>query len=69
MTTVLVFLGAVVALTVAVFVVVGWRDRRRSTSAEDAAAARAATSVQERYAAERHGVQGEVWRSGQTPNG
>ncbi|WP_128763505.1 hypothetical protein [Micromonospora sp. MW-13] len=69
MTTVMVFLGAAVALAVAAFVLVSWRDRRRQSGPEDSAAAREAASTQERYAAERHGAQGEVWQRGQTPQG
>lgn len=63
----LVIFGSALALAVAAFVVVAWRDRRRQSAPEDSAAAREAASTQERYAAERHGVQGEVWRRGQTP--
>ncbi|WP_139307158.1 hypothetical protein [Micromonospora pattaloongensis] len=56
-----------VVLLIAAFVIVAWRDRKRLSSPEDSAAARDATSTQERYAAERHGAQGEVWRRGQNP--
>ncbi|MFD0783380.1 hypothetical protein ACFQZ8_05515 [Micromonospora azadirachtae] len=52
----------------AAFVFVGWRDRKRLSSAEDSAAARDATAARERCAVERHVVQGEVWRRGQIPN-
>ncbi|MFJ1542420.1 hypothetical protein ACIODS_28160 [Micromonospora chalcea] len=52
-------------LVVGAFVAVSVRDRRRMSSAEDSAAARVARCDQERYAAERHGMQGEVWRRGQ----
>ncbi|MEU5946191.1 hypothetical protein ABZ793_11585 [Micromonospora sp. NPDC047465] len=55
------------ALLIAAFVFVGWRDRKRFSSPEDSASARDARSTQERYAAERHAVQGEVWRRGQNP--
>ncbi|MEU8262484.1 hypothetical protein AB0C02_17860 [Micromonospora sp. NPDC048999] len=68
MTAVLVSLVVFIVLLVAVFGFIGWRDRKRLSSPEDSAAARDARSDQERYAAERHGVQGEVWRRGQTPN-
>ncbi|MEU5723590.1 hypothetical protein [Micromonospora sp. NPDC047738] len=54
---------------IGLFVFVGWRDRKRLSSREDAEAARDARSTQERYAAERHGVQGEVWRRGQGSSG
>ncbi len=66
MMTVMIVLGTAAALAVAAFVVVAWRDRRRESGREDAAAAREAAGTQQRYAAERHGVQGEVWRR-QTP--
>ncbi|MER5701246.1 hypothetical protein ABT023_04705 [Micromonospora sp. NPDC002296] len=69
MTTVMVIFGSALALAVAAFVVVAWRDRRRQSTPEDSAAAREAASTQERYAAERHGTQGEVWQRGQTPQG
>ncbi|TDC36270.1 hypothetical protein E1211_13880 [Micromonospora sp. 15K316] len=69
MTLVVVLLVVLVVLLVGAFVFVGWRDRERLSSAEDVAAARDAASVQERHAAERHGVQGEVWRRGQAGNG
>ncbi|MEU4779092.1 hypothetical protein [Micromonospora sp. NPDC023633] len=68
MTAVVVALTVFVVLLIAAFVFVGWRDRKRLSSHEDSAAARDAASAQARYAAERHGAQGEVWRSGQTPN-
>ncbi|NBE80674.1 hypothetical protein [Micromonospora rubida] len=67
MTTVMIVFGSALALAVAAFVVVAWRDRRRQSTPEDSAAAREAASTQERYAAERHGAQGEVWQRGQTP--
>ena len=44
----------VAVLVVASIVYVGWRDRRRLTSAEDSAAHRVATSEAARYAAEGH---------------
>ncbi|MGW1058454.1 hypothetical protein [Micromonospora rubida] len=69
MTTVLVIFGSALALAVAAFAVVAWRDRQRQSTPEDSAAARAAASTQERYAAERHGAQGEVWQRGRTPEG
>ncbi|MEU4679967.1 hypothetical protein [Micromonospora sp. NPDC023737] len=68
MTLVVVSVVVFVVLLVAAFVFVGWRDRERLSSAEDSAAARDAAAVQERHAAERHVVQGEVWRRGQIPN-
>ncbi|WP_157746581.1 hypothetical protein [Micromonospora inositola] len=67
MATVLVSLGVAVALMIAAFVFVGWRDRRRLSSPEDSAAAREAAAAQERYAAERYGDQGELWRRGKSP--
>ncbi|MFI1193240.1 hypothetical protein ACH4T9_08265 [Micromonospora sp. NPDC020750] len=69
MTTVMVIFGSALALAVAAFVVVAWRDRRRQSTPEDSAAAREAASTQERYAAERHGAQGEVWQRGQNSQG
>jgi hypothetical protein len=69
MTAVVVSLAVFVVVLLAAFVFVGWRDRNRISSPEDSAAVREATSTQAQYAAERHGAQGEVWRSGQTPNG
>ncbi|MEU4380400.1 hypothetical protein AB0J85_15915 [Micromonospora echinofusca] len=66
MTTVVVILVVLVALSIGAFVLVGWRDRQRLSSSEDSAAVRDARADQERYAAERHGEQGEVWRRGQT---
>lgn len=68
MTVVVVFIVIFVLLLVAAFVFIGWRDRKRLSSADDSAAARDASAMRERYAAERHAVQGEVWRRGQTPN-
>ncbi|WFE57920.1 hypothetical protein [Micromonospora sp. WMMD712] len=65
MTTLAVLFGATLALIVGAFLVVAWRDRRRQSSPEDSAAARAAAADQQRYAAERHGRQGDVGRSGQ----
>ncbi|TDB74185.1 hypothetical protein [Micromonospora sp. KC723] len=58
---------AFAVVLIAAFVVVAWRDRKRLSSPEDSASARDARSTQERYAAERHAVQGEVWRRGQNP--
>ncbi|MCW3818534.1 hypothetical protein ONA91_29260 [Micromonospora sp. DR5-3] len=69
MTAVLVSVAVFVVLLIAVFVFVGWRDRNRLSSPEDSAAARDARAAQERHAAERHGVQGEVWRRGQNSSG
>ncbi|WP_328419611.1 hypothetical protein OG470_00425 [Micromonospora sp. NBC_00389] len=66
MTTMLIFLGAVVALIMVAFLAVGLRDRRRLSSPEDSAAAREATRTQERYAADRHGSQGDGRQRGQT---
>ncbi|MET7831778.1 hypothetical protein [Micromonospora sediminicola] len=54
-------------LMIGAFVLVARRDRARLSGPEDSTAARDARSEQERHAAERHGVQGEVWRRGQTP--
>ncbi|MDT0528169.1 hypothetical protein RM555_04070 [Micromonospora sp. DSM 115977] len=68
MTAVAVSLAVFVVVLIAAFVFVGWRDRNRLSSPEDSAAMRDAASTQARYAAERHGAQGEVWRSGQTSN-
>ncbi|MEV4810856.1 hypothetical protein [Micromonospora avicenniae] len=68
MTVVVVFIVVLVVLLVAAFVFVGWRDRERLSSADDSAAARDASAMREQSAAERHAVQGEVWRRGQTPN-
>ncbi|MEV6375520.1 hypothetical protein [Micromonospora musae] len=67
--TLVVVLVVLVVLLVAAFVFVGWRDRKRLSGAEDTAAARDAASIQEQHAAERHSVQGEVWRRGQAGNG
>ncbi|MER5332779.1 hypothetical protein [Micromonospora sp. NPDC002717] len=67
MKPVVVSLVAFAALLIAAFIFIGWRDRKRHSSPEDSAAARDARSTQERYAAERHAVQGEVWRRGQNP--
>ncbi|MCX4389011.1 hypothetical protein OG777_19045 [Micromonospora peucetia] len=67
MTAVVVSIAVLVVLLIAAFLLVGWRDRKRLSSHEDSAAARDAASARERYAAERHGAQGEVWRSGQIP--
>ncbi|MFF3851587.1 hypothetical protein [Micromonospora sp. NPDC002575] len=66
MMTVAVLFGSTLALIVGAFLLVAWRDRRRQSSPEDSAAAREAARTQQRYAAERHGSQGDVWRSGQT---
>ncbi|MEU8021788.1 MULTISPECIES: hypothetical protein [Micromonospora] len=66
MTTLMVLFGATLALIVSAFLVVAWRDRRRQSSPEDSAAAREAARTQQRYAAERHGSQGDVWRNGQS---
>ncbi|WP_433344605.1 hypothetical protein [Micromonospora sp. CA-111912] len=69
MTTVMVIFGLALVLGGAAFIVVAWRDRRRQPTPEDSAAAREAASTQERYAAERHGVQGDVWQRGQNSQG
>lgn len=66
MTTLVIVFGATLALIVGAFLVVAWRDRRRQSSPEDSAAAREAAGTQQRYAAERHGSQGDVWRNGQS---
>ncbi|SCE76606.1 hypothetical protein GA0070558_105213 [Micromonospora haikouensis] len=66
MTTLVIVLGSTLALIVGAFLVVAWRDRRRQSSPEDSAAAREAAGTQQRYAAERHGRQGDVWRNGQS---
>ncbi|MEU9510387.1 hypothetical protein AB0D32_29370 [Micromonospora sp. NPDC048170] len=68
MMAVVVSLAVFVVVLIVAFVFIGWRDRSRLSTPEDSAAVRDATSTQARYAAERHGAQGEVWRSGQTPN-
>ncbi|WP_174527683.1 hypothetical protein [Micromonospora maritima] len=60
-------LVVVAVLMIGAFVLVARRDRERLSGPEDTAAARDARSAQERHAAERHGIQGEVWRRGQTP--
>ncbi|WP_405104753.1 hypothetical protein OG559_16245 [Micromonospora sp. NBC_01405] len=65
MTTVMVVFGSALVLVGIAFIVVALRDRRRQSTPEDSAAAREAASTQERYAAERHGAQGEVWQRGQ----
>jgi FtsZ-interacting cell division protein ZipA len=64
MTTVWAILIIVAVLLVASLVYVGWRDRRRLSSADDQAASRTAASEAERHAAERHGQQGGVWDHG-----
>jgi type II secretory pathway pseudopilin PulG len=70
MMTTLVVLGIGMTLAAAAYGYVAWRDRRRLSSAEDSAAARTARSTQERYAAERHAAQGDVWNRGsRDPNG
>ncbi|MFG1885037.1 hypothetical protein [Micromonospora sp. NPDC049102] len=67
MKPVVVLLLTLATLLIVAFMFVGWRDRKRHSSPEDSAAAGDARSTQERYAAERHAVQGEVWRRGQNP--
>ncbi|MFC8846475.1 MULTISPECIES: hypothetical protein [unclassified Micromonospora] len=69
MKPVLVSLAVFAVLLIVTFVLVGWRDRRRLSSPEDSAAAREAKFTQERYAAERHAVQGEAWRRGPESSG
>ncbi|ATO15603.1 hypothetical protein CO540_18625 [Micromonospora sp. WMMA2032] len=60
-------LVVIAVLMIGAFVLVARRDRARLSGPEDTAAARAARLEQERHTAERHGVQSEVWRRGQTP--
>ncbi|MFG3554551.1 hypothetical protein ACGGAQ_09185 [Micromonospora sp. NPDC047557] len=67
MKPVVVLLVTLATLLIVAFIFVSWRDRKRHSSPEDSAAAGDARSTQERYAAERHAVQGEVWRRGQNP--
>ncbi|MET8277921.1 hypothetical protein [Micromonospora sp. NPDC005174] len=64
MTTVWVVVGTLALLLVGSFGYVARRDRRRLSSDDDGGAARAARSAQERYAAERHAVQGDTWLRG-----
>jgi hypothetical protein len=67
MTTVAVSLAVLVVVLIAAVAFVGWRDRQRLASREDPAVARDAAATQAQGAAERHGAQGAVWQSGQTP--
>ena len=69
MTTLWVVVGILALLLVGSFGLVAWRDRRRLSSADDSAAARDARAVQERYAAERHGQQGDTWQRGRDSTG
>ncbi|MFC0004455.1 hypothetical protein [Micromonospora siamensis] len=65
MRTMWIVIGAVLLLGLVSIWYVTRRDRARTTSGEDAAAARIATAEQERHAAERHGAQGGAWQRGQ----
>ena len=67
MTAVAVSLVVFVALLIAVFVYVSWRDRNRRSSPEDSTAVRDARADQARHEAERHFVQGQAARH-HTPN-
>ncbi|MCM0674285.1 hypothetical protein NCC78_06220 [Micromonospora phytophila] len=69
MTTMWVLLGIVAVLILGTFGYLAWRDRARLSSPEDTTADRDARAVQERYAAERHGTQGETWRRGNDGSG
>ena len=53
-------LVAVLAVIAAVVGYVGWRDRRRLSSGDDAAADRTGQAQAHRQSAEAHGVQGAI---------
>ncbi|MEV4758926.1 hypothetical protein AB0J86_28055 [Micromonospora sp. NPDC049559] len=52
--------GIGAALTVVLFGYVAWRDRKRTTSADDSAAGRTSAAEADRQAAARHAAQGAV---------
>ncbi len=64
MTVVWVILAVMAGLFVACIGFVGWRDRRRLSSADDTSAGRTALAEAERHAAGRHGAQGSTWDRG-----
>lgn len=53
----------VLALVLAVFGYIGWRDRSRLNSPDDTAADRAARIAQERYGVDVHASQSEIYRA------
>jgi hypothetical protein len=68
MTLVWVVLGVVLVMILAPLIVVGVRDRRRVSSADDSAAARTAGAAAERAAADRAVSQGIVQAKDITTN-
>ncbi|WP_158610785.1 hypothetical protein, partial [Micromonospora sp. BL4] len=64
-----VVVGVFAALGGGAFGLVAWRDRARLRSGDDDAAGRNARAVQQRYEAERHAEQGDVWQRGRDSTG
>ena len=62
MTTVLVALGVLAAIFAGVYGYVAWRGRGRLPAGDDRAAGRDARARQQRFEAERHGSQGDLWK-------